>query len=176
MPRRSALCVHHLSEAGGAPPPRGATLTPVIVVNEGSALRCAVCGEEHPRDGSQAGACDALRAAGALGARPPGVPIRIQGAYVEAREALRADAPLLAIETLQWLLSHLAETRGVNPELSLPAKVSALADAGIIAMAVRSELLAPAASADARPETAWGLMTLAEHALARVYLRPRSVE
>lgn len=132
---------------------------------EGPAPRCTLCGDEH------ADACEALRVAGEAGAKPVGVPVRIQAAYVEARQALRADAPALAIRVLQWLLSHLAETRGVNPNFSLSAKLASLADAGIISKTSRPDLVEQACSATSGPEEAWALMTLAEHALARAYLR-----
>lgn len=96
--------------------------------------------------------------------------MRVQAAYVEAREALRADAPAVAIRALQWLLSHLAEARGVSPDLSLSAKLAALADAGILARTTRPALIEQALSATSGSEEAWALMTLAEHALARAYL------
>lgn len=118
------------------------------------------------------GACDALRVAGQAGARPVGVPVRVHAAYVEARQALRADAPVVAIRVLQWLLSHLAETRGASPDLTLSGKVAALSDAGIISRTLRPDLLEKARSATSGAEDAWALMTVAEHALARAYLRP----
>jgi hypothetical protein len=143
----------------------------VIATNERPGLRCTLCGEEHPRGDQHASACDALRIAGEAGARPIGVPVRVQAAYVEARRALRADAPAVAIRVLQWLLSHLAEARGVNPDLTLSAKVAALYDAGIISRTIRPGLVEQARSATSGPEAAWALMTLTEHALARAYLR-----
>jgi hypothetical protein len=142
----------------------------VIVTIEGPLARCALCGEAHPRADEHAGSCDALRVAGQAGARPTGVPVRVHAAYVEARRALRADAPAVAIRVLQWLLAHLAETRGVSPDLTLSAKMAALTSAGIISMPIRPELLAPARSATPGPEAAWAWMTLAEHALTRAYM------
>jgi hypothetical protein len=98
--------------------------------------------------------------------------MRVQAAYVEARQAMRGEAPEVAIRTLQWLLSHLAETRGVNPRLSLAAKAAALSDQGIVAKTMRPTLISLALSSEAAgPEAAWALMTLTEHALARAYLR-----
>jgi hypothetical protein len=143
----------------------------VITTTEGSFPRCALCGDEHPRGSERPDACEALRVAGEAGARPTGVPVRVQAAYVEARQALRADAPSVAIRVLQWLLSHLAETRGVDPSLTLSAKVAALSSAGVISMRIRPEIVERVRSATASPETAWALMTLVEHALARAYLR-----
>lgn len=146
----------------------------MIITIEKPAARCPLCGDSHPPGDEGRGnavPCDALRDAGDAGARPPGVPIRVQAAYVEARQALRADAPALAIGVLQWLLSHLAELRGVNPALTLAAKVAALTDAGLVAKTVRRELIEQALANTPSPETAWALMTLAEHALARAYLR-----
>jgi hypothetical protein len=59
----------------------------------------------------------------------------------------------------------------VNPDLTLAAKVAALSEAGIISRTIRPDLLEQARSATARPEAAWALMTLAEHALTRAYMR-----
>jgi hypothetical protein len=143
----------------------------MIDTNEGLALRCAFCGEEHPGGDEHGSACEALRVAREAGARPAGVPVRVQAAYVEARQALRANAPGVAIRVLRWLLSHMAETRGVNPDLTLSAKVAALSDAGIISMPIRPDLVVQTRSAPDAPETAWALMTLVEHALVRAYLR-----
>ncbi len=141
-----------------------------MTTNEGPALPCTLCGEPHPR-GDEPAACEALRVAGETGARPVGVPVRVQAAYVEARQALRANAPVVAVRVLQWLLSHLAETRGVNPQLTLSAKVAALCDAGVISGSIRRDLVEQAYSPSPGPEAAWALMTLTEHALARAYLR-----
>jgi len=143
----------------------------VVTTNDGPAFRCTFCGEEHVHPDEHSGACEALRVAGEAGARPSGVPIRVQAAYVEARQALRANAPAVANQALQWIFSHLAETRGVNPDLTLAAKVAALSEAGIISRTIRPDLLEQARSATARPEAAWALMTLAEHALTRAYMR-----
>jgi hypothetical protein len=140
----------------------------MITTNEGPALRCRLCGEEHQYGDEH---CDALRIAGEAGARPIGVPVRVQAAYVEARQALRADAQAVAIRALRWLLSHLAEARGVNPDLTLSAKVAALSDAGIISRTIRPDLIEKARARTTGPEAAWALMTLAEHALARAYMR-----
>lgn len=143
----------------------------MVTTNDGSTLRCTFCGEEHVHPDENAGACEALRVAGEAGARPIGVPIRVQAAYVEARQALRANAPAVANQALQWIVSHLAETRGVNPDLTLAAKVAALSEAGIISRTIRPDLIEQARSATSRPEAAWALMTLAEHALTRAYMR-----
>jgi len=143
----------------------------VMILDAHPAPGCPQCGEPHSRGDEAAVACEALRVAGDAGARPVGVPVRVQAAYVEARRALRADAPAVAIRVLRWLLAHLAETRGVNPELTLSAKVTALVDAGIISMRIRPELVEPARSEASSPEMAWALMTLTEHALTRAYMR-----
>jgi hypothetical protein len=143
----------------------------MTTTNEPAAVRCSLCGEEHSYRDERAGGCDALRVAGEAGARPAGVPLRVHAAYVEAREALRADAPAAAIRVLQWLLSHMAETRGVNPNLPLSGKVAALSDAGIISRTIRPALVEQARCATSGSEEAWALMTLTEHALARAYLR-----
>ena len=90
---------------------------------------------------------------------------------MEARQALRANAPAVANQALQWIVSYLAETRGVNPNLTLAAKLAALSEAGIISRTIRPDLVEQARSAAARPEAAWALMTLAEHALIRAYMR-----
>jgi len=103
------------------------------------------------------------------GARPAGVPLRVQAAYVEARQALRGDAPGVAVRVLEWLLCHLAETHGVKPNLPLSAKVAALADAGLISSRIRPDLVERALSGTPALETAWALMTLVEHALGRAY-------
>jgi hypothetical protein len=142
-----------------------------MILDAHTTPRCSLCGEAHAHGDEAASACEALRVAGNAGARPAGVPVRVQAAYVEARRALRADAPEVAIRVMRWLLSHLAETRGVNPQWALSAKVAALANAGIISMKVRPELVEDARPAAASPEMAWALMTLAEHALARAYMR-----
>jgi hypothetical protein len=145
----------------------------VIVTDESSAPRCTLCGEDLRGGGNNehAAACEALRIAAEAGARPTGVPVRVHAAYVEARQALRADAPVVAIRVLQWLLSHLAETRGVNPSLTLSAKVAALSEAGVISKTIRPDLLEKARSATSGSDEAWALMTVTEHALSRAYLR-----
>lgn len=143
----------------------------MVTTNDGPAFRCTLCGEDHVRPNDDTAACEALRIAGEAGARPNGVPIRVQAAYVEARQALRANAPAVANQALQWIVSHLAETRGVNPNLTLAAKVAALSEAGIISRTIRPDLLERVRSATAGPEAAWALMTLAEHALTRAYMR-----
>ena len=143
----------------------------VITTKEGGFPHCALCGHEHPRGSERPDACDALRVAAEAGARPAGVPVRVHAAYVEARQALRANAPSVAIRVLQWLLSHLAETRGADPSLTLSAKVAALAHAGVISDESPPENVEQATSSTASPEMAWALMTLVEHALARAYLR-----
>lgn len=114
--------------------------------------------------------CEALRAAAAAGARPNGVPIRIYGAYLEARAALRADAPSLAIQTLEWLLGHLAENQGARAELGLAAKIDWLRRQGVLLPRLRQSLLDQALSTDETRERAWALLSIAEHAFHRLYL------
>ena len=134
-------------------------------LNDPGAPPCPVCGEGHAD-----GPCEALRAAAAAGAQPKGVPLRVYGGYLEARSALRANAPTVAVRVLQWLLSHLAEERGVSPTLTLPAKVTALRDRGVISPNIRAGLIESALSPEPSAETAWALMSVAEHALSRLYL------
>jgi hypothetical protein len=111
-----------------------------------------------------------MRAAAAAGARPNGVPIRIYGAYLEARAALRADAPSLAIQALEWLLAHLAENHGARPELALAAKIDCLRQQGILLPRLSQSLFDQALSTHDTPERAWALLSLAEHAFHRLYL------
>jgi hypothetical protein len=111
-----------------------------------------------------------LRAAAAAGARPNGVPIRVYGAYLEARAALRADAPSLAIQTLEWLLGHLAEDRGVRAELGLAAKIDWLRRQGVLLPRLSQSLFDQALSPHDTRERAWALLSIAEHAFHRLYL------
>jgi hypothetical protein len=111
-----------------------------------------------------------MRAAAAAGARPNGVPIRIYGAYLEARAALRADAPSLAIESLEWLLGHLAENRGARAELGLAAKIEWLRQQGILLPRLRQSLFDLALATNDTRERAWALLSIAEHAFHRLYL------
>ena len=134
--------------------------------NDPVAAPCPVCGGAHGE-----ASCEALRVAAAAGAQPQGVPLRIYGGYLEARKALRANAPPVAVRVLQWLLSHLAEERGASPDLTLSAKVIALRDRGVISDTIRPGLIEAALATDSSAETAWALMSLVEHALARLYLR-----
>lgn len=128
---------------------------------------CPTCGQPHAAD-----ACEAMRTAAAAGAQPKGVPLRIYGGYLEGRAALRANVPSAAIRVLQWLLGHIAEERGARADLSFPAKLDALCDDGVISPRVREALVERALSPDNGPQTAWALMSLVEHALARLYLHP----
>lgn len=114
--------------------------------------------------------CEAIRAAAAAGARPNGVPLRIYGAYLEARAALRTDAPSLAIRTLEWLLGHLAESRGARAELGLAAKIEWLRRQGVLLPRLRQSLLDQALSTNDTRERAWALLSIAEHAFHRLYL------
>jgi hypothetical protein len=114
--------------------------------------------------------CEAQRAAAAAGARPNGVPLRVYGAYLEARAALRAEAPTLAIQTLEWLLGHLAETQGAGAELGLAAKLEWLRRRGILLPRLRQSLVDEALSPSDTRERAWALLSIAEHAFHRLYL------
>ncbi len=114
--------------------------------------------------------CEAMRVAAAAGARPSGVPIRVYGAYLEARGALRADAPSLAIRTLEWLLAHLAEQRGARAEDGLAAKLERLRQQGVILPRVRQSLFDQALANNDTRERAWALLSIAEHAFYRLYL------
>ena len=140
-------------------------LSAVDALDEKDAPRCSLCGGGHEES-----ACETLRAAAAEGARPSGVPVRVYGGYLEARRALRANVPAPAVRTLQWLLAHLAEERGVAPELDLAAKVDSLCQAGFISARAKSTLVPRALAPGERAETAWALMSLVEQALTRMYL------
>jgi hypothetical protein len=126
---------------------------------------CATCGEAH-----RAEACATLRAAAAAGAQPPGVPLRIYAGYVEARAALRANANGSACRVLEWLLGHVAEERGAPVELGFAAKLERLCRDGVISSRMQSALFERAVAQDDSPEHAWALMSVAEHAFARLYL------
>lgn len=115
-------------------------------------------------------ACAAMRAAAAAGARPAGVPVRVYGAYLEARGALRANAAPLAIVALEWLLEHLAEERGAARGRPLPATIESLRAAGVIGPRVGPELVLRATSERDETARAWALLSIAEHALQRLYL------
>ena len=115
--------------------------------------------------------CVATRDAAAKGARPPGVPLRVYGGYLEARSAIRTNAPALASETLEWVLGYLAEERGVSRGLSLAAKLAALREKDVISPRLRPALIARALSDEGDPMgRAWALMSIAEHAFQRLYL------
>lgn len=121
--------------------------------------------------GCACASCVAIRDAAAKGARPTGVPIRVYGGYLEARSAIRKNAPALASETLEWLLGYLAEEQGVRREQSLAVKLAALRERGVISPRVRPSLIERALSdeGDAMGR-AWALMSIAEHAFQRLYM------
>lgn len=116
------------------------------------------------------GACKALREAAAAGARPKGVPIRIYGGYLEARSALRANAPALANQSLEWLLAHLAEERGARPGQSLAGTLATLKEQGVISPQASQSLLSRAVSEVDANRRAWALLSVAEHIFYRLYL------
>lgn len=120
---------------------------------------CDMCGKSHPRDTSQL--CPSLN-----------VPLRVYGGYLEARAALRANAPAAAIRVLQWLLSHMAEERGAPKDRSFPAKLKKLSEDRVISPRVQETLFDRALSDEKGPEQAWALMSIAEHAFQRLYLKP----
>jgi hypothetical protein len=111
-----------------------------------------------------------MREAAAAGARPPGVPLRVYGGYLEARTALRANAPSFANRTLEWLLGHLAEERGARAEQSLAEKIQRLREQGVILPRLRQSLVDRALSTNDTPEKAWALLSIVEHAFHRLYL------
>jgi hypothetical protein len=113
---------------------------------------------------------EAMRAAAAAGARPNGVPLRVYGAYLEARAALRAEAPSLAIRALEWLLGYLAEDRGARAELGLAAKIEWLRRQEVLLPRLRQSLFDQALSTNDTRERAWALLSIAEHAFHRLYL------
>ncbi len=112
-----------------------------------------------------------MRAAAAEGAQPPGVPLRVYGGYLEARAALKANAPSNAASVLQWLIGYLAEERGTPASSPFASKLQKLCDAKVIAPHIRDALFEPALRGG--PEQAWALMSIVEHALYRLYLQPR---
>lgn len=112
-----------------------------------------------------------MRQAATEGARPQGVPLRVYGGYLEAREALKKNAPVNAAQTLQWLLGYLAEERGAPAGASFTTKLERLCKDDVISPRVRDALF-DRAMGDA-PEQAWALMSIVEHALYRLYLQPR---
>ena len=130
---------------------------------------CHVCGESHVEGADR---CPVLQRTLPEGTHPRGVPLRVYGGYLEARAALKADAPAAAVRVLQWLLGHLAEERGVAPALSFAAKLDWLCAHEVISPRLAG-LLPRALATDASSEQAWALMSIAEHALYRLYLAPR---
>src|SRR6185437_5101560 len=102
--------------------------------------------------------CEAMRLAAAAGARPSSVPLRIYGAYLEARAALRSNAPSPAIRALEWLFAHLAENRGARAELGLPAQLEWLRRQEVFLPRVRQSLFDQALSSSDTRERAWALL------------------
>ena len=103
------------------------------------------------------------------GARPQGVPLRVYGGYLEARAALRGNAPEAATRVLEWLLGYLAEERGASRELAFAKKVARLKSDGVIASELETALETETKDQWKR---AWRLLSITEHALTRLYLRP----
>ncbi len=112
-----------------------------------------------------------MHAAAAEGAQPPNVPLRVYAGYLEARAALKKQAPVNAARVLEWLLSYLAEERGAREDAGFAAKLQLLCEQGVIAPHMRGALFARAMGQG--PEQAWALMSIAEHALYRLYLQRR---
>ena len=133
-----------------------------------STSTCAHCGQPHSTSD-----CEAMRQANAAGANPAGVPLRIYGGYLEARAALKANAHEPAIRVLEWLLGHLAELRGAPASLDLSGKLKRLRDDGAISPKVEEALFAAALSSNQKPDRAWALISIAEHAFGRLYLARR---
>jgi hypothetical protein len=119
---------------------------------------CGVCGQSHA--GGPDALCPSMR-----------VPLRVYGGYLEARAALRANAPAAAIRVLRWLLSHIAEERGAPADRPFKAKLKKLTDDDVISERVEAALFDQALSTEVGPEQAWALMSIAEHAFQRLYLR-----
>ncbi len=138
-------------------------------MNEQVTSVCAICGNACESE-FLCGPCVAMRDAAAPGAPPNGVPLRIYGGYLEARAALRANAPAAATRVLQWLLGHLAEERGVPSAQSLSTKINKLCSDGVISPRVQNALFDRALSSDDGPEQAWALMSIVEHVFYRLYL------
>src|SRR5688500_16354280 len=103
---------------------------------------CTVCGGDHLVAPGES--CPVMRAAAAEGAQPQGVPLRVYGGYLEARAALKKNAPDSAAKILQWLLGHLAEERGAPAASSFTTKLERLCDADVISPRIRQALFARA--------------------------------
>lgn len=131
------------------------------------ALLCTLCGGPHA-----APDCEGFRAAGAAGARPPGVPLRVTGGYLDARAMMRVQAWDAACRVLSWLLGHLAELRGAPAGSSLADALEALRADGAVTREALEPLRPRALEAEPSAERAWALMSLAEHAFGRLYLTP----
>jgi len=129
---------------------------------------CPVCGGDHVV--APGGSCPVMRVAAVAGARPPGVPPAIYAGYLDAREALKHDAPADAARALRRLLALVAGQRGAPAGAGLDAQLQRLCDDGVISPRVRASLSARAS--ESTPEGAWALMSIVEHALYRLYLRP----
>src|SRR5262249_27715139 len=142
-----------------AAPPRkftGATMNGMSDADSTATRSCSGVGS-----GCECADCQAMRAAAAAGARPDRGPSRIYGAYREARGALRAAAPSLAIQALEWLLGHLAEERGARADQGLPAKIELLRRQGIFLPRLGQALFDQALSPDDTRERAWALLSIA---------------
>jgi hypothetical protein len=112
-----------------------------------------------------------MHTAAADGAHPPGVPPAVYAGYLEAREALKQDSPAKAARILQRLLALLADERGAPTGSDFAAQLQQLCDAGVVSPRIRDSLSTRASGP--APEGAWALMSIVEHALYRLYLRPR---
>jgi hypothetical protein len=112
-----------------------------------------------------------MRAAAAEGAQPANVPLRVYGGYLEARAALKKNAPDSAANVLKWLIGYLAEERGVPAEAGLDKKLDKLFRDGVVSERIRDALFDRAMTSG--NEQAWALMSIVEHALFRLYLQPR---
>lgn len=135
---------------------------------------CLVCGEPHSDVSAPSSGCPAMRAAQATDARPENVPVDVYSGYLNAREALRANAPQAAIKGLRGVLSTIAHTQGARPDEGFSAKIDQLCNKGVIGARIRNALLKQALSEsvgkDFEEAQAWALMSIAEHAFYRLYL------
>jgi hypothetical protein len=132
------------------------TEEPILCTGAGTGCACANC--------------QALRDAAAAGARPKNVPIRVYGAYREARAAFRANAYTLANQTLEWLIGHLAEERGARADQTLKEKLERLRAQGVILPRLPQSLIEEALASNDTPERAWALLSIVEHVFHRLYL------
>jgi hypothetical protein len=135
-----------------------------------SDVPCLICGRDHaPSPGGGARDCPEVQAVVASGARPTHVPSRVYSGYLNAREALRANAAPAATQALRVVLSCIAEDRGARADETFSDKMARLCADGVIGARLRPTL-DRALSEDPSLDRAWALMSIAEHAFYHLYL------